>query len=174
MLPRSILYDDLSVFHLQFLAIPFQVIVPEMTGSIVGVYNGKVFTQVRLNMMNNPVKKSPPCKTHGLDSLCSLLCTYHGSEQSLCSQYGFLSCDGNSWQKWNKSYNFLVQNDALKTLTFPPSLEPAQILLVQVEVKPEMIGHYLGEFSISYKPVSIKGTKFSQVTDISPSSGEAR
>ena len=24
----------------------------------------------------------------------------------------------------------------------------------KVEVKPEMIGHYLGEFSISYKPVS--------------------
>ncbi|KAG5458695.1 MAG: 40S ribosomal protein S15-like protein [Olpidium bornovanus] len=23
----------------------------------------------------------------------------------------------------------------------------------QVEIKPEMIGHYLGEFSISYKPV---------------------
>ena len=31
---------------------------PEMTGSIVGVYNGKVFTQVRLNMKNNPVKVS--------------------------------------------------------------------------------------------------------------------
>ena len=99
----------------------FQVIVPEMTGSIVGVYNGKVFTQVRLN---NPVNKSPPCKTHGLDSLCSLLCTYHGSEQPLCSQYGFLSCDGNSWQKWNKPYNFSYQNDPLKTFTFPPSLEP--------------------------------------------------
>ena len=37
-----------------------------------------------------------------------------------------------------------------------------------------MIGHYLGEFSISYKPVSIEGAKFSLVTDISPSSGEAR
>jgi len=24
----------------------------------------------------------------------------------------------------------------------------------QVEIKPEMIGHYLGEFSLSYKPVS--------------------
>ena len=57
---------------------------------------------------------------------------------------------------------------------FSLSLGPVQIFLVQVEVKPEMIGHYLGEFSISYKPVSIKGTKFSQVTDISPSSGEAR
>ena len=28
------------------------------------------------------------------------------------------------------------------------------MLYSQVEVKPEMIGHYLGEFSISYKPVS--------------------
>merc|ERR1712202_111524 len=26
-------------------------------------------------------------------------------------------------------------------------------VFTQVEVKPEMIGHYLGEFSISYKPV---------------------
>ena len=39
-----------------------------MTGSIVGVYNGKVFTQVRLDMMKNPVKKKR-----------------------------FLSCDENSW-----------------------------------------------------------------------------
>ena len=47
-----------------------------------------------------------------------------------------------------------------KTLTLLSSLEPVQIFLVQVEVKPEMIGHYLGEFSISYKPVSINGAKF--------------
>ena len=26
-------------------------------------------------------------------------------------------------------------------------------VFTQVEVKPEMIGHYLGEFSITYKPV---------------------
>merc|ERR1739847_235699 len=26
-------------------------------------------------------------------------------------------------------------------------------VFTQVEIKPEMIGHYLGEFSISYKPV---------------------
>ena len=59
------------------------VIVPEMTGSIVGVYNGKVFTQV----------------------------------------------------------GFLVQFDITGFMNAP----------FQVEVKPEMIGHYLGEFSISYK-----------------------
>jgi hypothetical protein len=29
----------------------------------------------------------------------------------------------------------------------------APTLLSQVEVKPDMIGHYLAEFSISYKPV---------------------
>ena len=62
MLPRYILYYDHAVKHpavffLQFCAKPLQVIVPEMTGSIVGVYNGKVFTQVRLNM-SNPVKVS--------------------------------------------------------------------------------------------------------------------
>jgi hypothetical protein len=27
------------------------------------------------------------------------------------------------------------------------------LLLLQVEIKPEMVGHYLAEFSISYKPV---------------------
>lgn len=27
------------------------------------------------------------------------------------------------------------------------------ILNFQVEIKPEMIGHYLGEFSVTYKPV---------------------
>merc|ERR1712098_331362 len=29
-------------------------------------------------------------------------------------------------------------------------------VFTQVEIKPEMIGHYLGEFSISYKPVARK------------------
>ena len=57
------------------------IVLPEMVGSIIGVYNGKVFTQV-----------------------------------------------------------FLL----LRTFL---------LLLLQVEVKAEMIGHYLGEFSISYKPV---------------------
>ena len=33
----------------------------------------------------------------------------------------------------------------------------------KVEVKPEMIGHYLGEFSISYKPVSFYILLFSFV-----------
>lgn len=27
------------------------------------------------------------------------------------------------------------------------------VCLVQVEIKPDMVGHYLAEFSISYKPV---------------------
>ena len=27
------------------------------------------------------------------------------------------------------------------------------ILIVQIEVKPDMVGHYLAEFSISYRPV---------------------
>lgn len=27
------------------------------------------------------------------------------------------------------------------------------LFFLQVEIKPEMIGHYLGEFSLSYKPV---------------------
>lgn len=27
------------------------------------------------------------------------------------------------------------------------------VMLPQVEIKPDMVGHYLAEFSISYKPV---------------------
>lgn len=27
------------------------------------------------------------------------------------------------------------------------------IVYLQVEIKPEMIGHYLGDFSLTYKPV---------------------
>ena len=72
-------------------------------------------------------------------------------------------------------YNLSDLDDTFKTLTFPPSLEPVQIFLVQVEVKPEMIGHYLGEFSISYKPVSTEDTNSqSSLFDRSPYSGEAR
>lgn len=28
-----------------------------------------------------------------------------------------------------------------------------RLLVLQVEIKPDMVGHYLAEFSISYKPV---------------------
>ena len=70
-----------------------------------------------------------------------------------CSQYGFQSCDGNSEQKWNKISRWdvfnLIKSGRYSTLTF------VLFGFAQVEVKPEMIGHYLGEFSISYKPVSL-------------------
>jgi small subunit ribosomal protein S15e len=42
----------------------------------------------------------------------------------------------------------------------------------QVEIKPEMIGHYLGEFSITYKPVKHRrpGSVPPTPPDSSPSS----
>jgi len=63
------------------------IIVPEMIGSVVGIYNGKV------------------CSYRGSSSGASVL--------SICASQVFNS----------------------------------------VEIKPEMVGHYLGEFSVSYKPV---------------------
>jgi hypothetical protein len=35
----------------------------------------------------------------------------------------------------------------------PPERPPPHCIALQVEIKPEMVGHYLAEFSISYKPV---------------------
>lgn len=68
------------------------IIVPEMVGSIVGVYNGKTFTQVEIKV---------------------------GSKIAL----------------FDKFKNIFRNN---------------QLVLY---FQPEMIGHYLGEFSITYKPV---------------------
>ena len=46
-----------------------------------------------------------PCKTHGLDSTVPYCVPNMGESNPIasCSQYGFLSCDGNSEQKWNKN-----------------------------------------------------------------------
>ena len=81
------------------------IIMPEMVGSIVGVYQGKTFNQVSTSfplMRLNVVKLSAV--------LNSILDRYLIASHA-CSHY------------------------------------------TQVEIKPEMIGHYLGEFSITYKPV---------------------
>ena len=84
------------------------IIVPEMIGSIVGVYNGKTFNQVR--SLSSTDMHSFGCKRPILARLVS---------------------------------------------SVSPELLGFQLLrlLLQVEVKPDMVGHYLAEFSISYKPV---------------------
>lgn len=40
----------------------------------------------------------------------------------------------------------------------------------QVEIKPEMIGHYLGEFSITYKPVKHGRPGIGAIQNLIPSS----
>lgn len=77
------------------------IIVPEMIGSIVGVYNGKTFNQASFK----PQAYIP----------LLLACCCHAT-----------SC------AWFSS---------------------KAVLFTQVEIKPDMVGHYLAEFSISYKPV---------------------
>lgn len=79
------------------------IIVPEMIGSIVGVYNGKTFNQV--------------CEATNTVATTCLLEPF--SAFLAATAAGLKFC----------------------------------MLFWQVEVKPDMVGHYLAEFSISYKPV---------------------
>lgn len=75
------------------------VILPEMIGSLVGVYNGKTFNQVEIKV------------------------------------------------------NFILLGWQASVLVFQaqgPSERNSQSF---VPMQPEMVGHYLGEFSITYKPV---------------------
>ena len=51
-----------------------------MSGSIVGVYNGKVFTQVRLDMMNNPVKSKGFCPVMKIRGRNGTIIQYVGSK----------------------------------------------------------------------------------------------
>ena len=73
------------------------IILPEMVGSMVGVYNGKTFNQVEIKVSCGP----------GVAGWVAFLCA-----------------------------------KAAHTTLLPP-----------LNLQPEMIGHYLGEFSITYKPV---------------------
>lgn len=83
------------------------IIVPEMIGSIVGVYNGKTFNQV-----------------------CSA--------KALCRQR-------------QQGVVLALATEVLQT-SYHSTLS-ATPCYAQVEIKPDMVGHYLAEFSISYKPV---------------------
>ncbi len=83
------------------------IIVPEMIGSIVGVYNGKTFNQV---------------------------------------------CGADAAARQISSFRSSSERALLQTLYHQLASEPLCCSL-QVEVKPDMVGHYLAEFSISYKPV---------------------
>lgn len=81
------------------------IIVPEMIGSIVGVYNGKTFNQVEIKV-----------SVQGFE--CGLQLELHHVQ------------------------TFVLWGGRL-----------ASLISVAFLCQPEMIGHYLGEFSITYKPV---------------------
>ena len=79
------------------------IILPEMIGSVVGVYNGKTFSQVEIK-----VRRSA-------HYICSLSSAFH-PWSDLFSNLSLYSEPQNLWQA-------------------------------------DMVGHYLAEFSMSYKPV---------------------
>lgn len=131
------------------------IVVPEMVGSIIGVYNGKTFNQVR-----------------NFDEFFSCCCRG-------CFCYGIIMMI--RWRDWGKFLSDVVfvffkfncqpkfAVDESANLNFQVEITnfilmwnncdrwPVDLCFVlccfQVEIKPEMIGHYLGEFSLSYKPV---------------------
>ena len=57
-----------------------------------------------------------------------------GVERALC----------NRWSTTNHILHYIINNQSHHIIS---------ISIFQVEIKPEMIGHYLGEFSLTYKPV---------------------
>ena len=91
-------------------------IVPEMIGSVIGVYNGKTFNQVRLLLL----KSTAACiKFKGVDAMNAVSQCRPALRSAVCTM-----------------------------LTVSTARRP-----VQVEIKPDMVGTYLAEYSISYKPV---------------------
>ena len=94
------------------------IILPEMVGSIVGVYNGKTFNQVEIR-----VSSSCPFGYDRLTSSSSPLLSVRSAYSRPC----------------------LFSSSHIHTHT--------RSLLHTLFVQTDMIGHYLGEFSITYKPV---------------------
>ncbi|KAL0611187.1 40S ribosomal protein S15 [Plecturocebus cupreus] len=86
------------------------IILPEMVGSMVGVYNGKTFNQVEIKVRGPPLRAGPG-RGSGAEGACAVCAGRAGQEGRLMPR---------------------------SPLGLP---------------QPEMIGHYLGEFSITYKPV---------------------
>ena len=99
------------------------IIVPEMIGSQVGVYNGKVFNTVEIKVRDLPNR---PLLIYYIYTQ-----VYHHGNIHISVTTTMLSTS-----KLSKEEN--------KSLTF----------VFSVALQPEMTGHYLGEFSITYKPVS--------------------
>ncbi|CAA7267426.1 unnamed protein product [Cyclocybe aegerita] len=108
------------------------IIVPEMIGSVVGIYNGKVF---------NSVEIKPEMTGHYLGEFsCSYRPVKHGRPG-----IGATHC---------KPHSLLPSALITHCDTFAaPASNSLPIVFNSVEIKPEMTGNYLGELSCSYRPV---------------------
>uniref|UniRef100_A0A8C9KBI1 40S ribosomal protein S15 n=1 Tax=Panthera tigris altaica TaxID=74533 RepID=A0A8C9KBI1_PANTA len=94
--------------------------------------------------------------------------TYHG--MTLASSVQHLRWQRLNWSLWGKHHSLLLSKAKMEApfMRSPRWLRthlrdivilPETVgvyngkIFNQVEIKPEMIGHYLGEFSITYKPM---------------------
>eukprot|EP00438_Fugacium_kawagutii_P004466 Skav232389 [mRNA] locus=scaffold1077:410914:424287:- [translate_table: standard] len=133
------------------------VIVPEMIGSVVGVYNGKQYITVEIK---------PEMIGHYLGEFSI---TYkpikHGRAGMMSKNSQFVPLKPitvlKKLRKAKRETAYGEKPVAVKThlrnmvIVFLGSVVGVYNgkQYITVEIKPEMIGHYLGEFSITYKPI---------------------
>jgi hypothetical protein len=74
------------------------------------------------------------------------------ARHACAARNGWLRCGHSQWQgiQSGKVFSFL---EIILVECFAWSIISFLFLTWQVEIRAEMIGHYLGEFSITYKPV---------------------
>ena len=113
------------------------IIVPEMIGSVIGVYNGKTFNQVGLAWLRSPTP-APACTAQ---AICP--CHYPFWLRSRVQGNGHTL-------RYKTRCSYGAQGISARCKKV---LGVSARCTAQVEIKPDMIGHYLAEFSISYKPV---------------------
>lgn len=126
------------------------IVIPEMVGSIVGVYNGKTFNQVR-NLFGEEISRFSDFYYD--DSMTRLMLPRSPAE--LFVFFKLQSIRSGRQQiinrhNWIPPCQILFSNSKMFIFFV---LILILLLTPKVEVKPEMIGFYLGEFSLSYKPV---------------------
>lgn len=141
------------------------IIVPEMIGSVVGVYNGKTFNQVRASFIIDclVVSCSHRCRRRRRRSDAGA--SSHPRRRAIAvGRSGSLSwrCERSVGGMRQRAGGVASHRTDAQSCISPPWLtqltqhtntNQSKKPNKQVEIKPEMVGHYLAEFSISYKPV---------------------
>ena len=116
-------------------------IMPEMIGSVVGVYNGKTFNQVGALYTATQSHELFSWRLHSATVIAvaqTAACTSAPLEM-------FEICPG---------MHCVTPNDGVHgRVCLPCLISWCCSHVLQVEIKPDMIGSYLAEYSISYKPV---------------------